>query len=269
MMVGGHRPARVGSVMRTSSASVNGNATTRPILAAMDAAGIDELPVVTDGGAFLGMVVRRVVERRLYDRGDADATADALAEPPLARAAPDERIEDAVDAMLSSDLDVMPVVSSGGQLDGLLVLADLKHVPGLVEAVAEDRRQRALDGEAGATKLIVACSLASALLGVVLFAMWVSGPAYGLPRWVAWIDGTVAALALIGAGTAFAHEMISVPVWAISGIGLCFAASIAHAWNRGAWSTWVQFALAVAFLSMATLIGSRWPRRRQAALRTA
>ena len=257
-------------MMRTSSASVSEDATPRPILAAMDAAGIDELPVVSDGGAFKGMVARRVVERRLYDRGEADATADTIAEAPVARAAPGETIEDAVDAMLASDLDVMPVVSSGGQLEGLLVLADLEHIPGLVEAVAADRRQRVVDAEAGAAKLIVACSLVSALLGVVLFAMWVMGPAYGLPRWVAWIDGIAAALALIGAGTAFAHEMISVPLWAVSGIGLCFAASIAHAWNRGAWSTWVQFALAVAFLSMATIIGLRWPsRRRQAMLRTA
>ena len=264
-MEGGHRPTRVANAMRGSSVSVDEDATPRPILAAMDHAGVDELPVVTDAGAFRGMVERRAVERRLYDRDDVDATAAAIAEEAVTRATSEEPIERAVDAMLAADLAVLPVVSTGGQLDGLLVREDLKEFPGLLEAVGEDRRLRALAAEAGPSKLILGCSLASVVLGLALFALWIQGPANGLPRWVAWVDGVAAALAFVGAVTAFSREMISIPVWAIAGIGLCFSAATGHAWSDGAGSTWVQFALGVVFLLMAGIAGSRWPRRRRQA----
>ena len=136
-MEGDLRSTRVASAMRASSVSVAEDATPRPILGAMDHAGLDELPVVTDAGVFKGMVERRAVERRIYDRGDVDATAAAIAEEAVARATPEEPIERAVDAMLEADLDVMPVVSANGgdrdgQLEGLLVREDLKEVPGLL-----------------------------------------------------------------------------------------------------------------------------------------
>ena len=274
-MEGGVRPTRVASAMRASSVSVDEDATPRLILAAMDHAGVDELPVVTDGGVFRGMVERHTVARRIYDRGDVDATAAAIAEEAVARATPEEPIERAVDAMLEADLDVMPVVSANGgdrdgQLEGLLVREDLKEVPGLLEVVGEDRRQRALAAEAGPSRVVLACSLASVVLGLVLFAMWIQGPANGLPRWVAWVDGFAAALAFVGAVTAFSREMISIPVWAIAGLGLCFSAATAHAWSDGAGSTWVQAGLGIVFLVMAGTAGIRWPRRHpQAALRTA
>ena len=260
--------------MRASSVSVDEDATLRPILGAMDHAGLDELPVVTDAGVFRGMVERRAVERRIYDRGDVDATAAAIAEEAVARATPEEPIERAVDAMLEADLDVMPVVSANGdrdgQLEGLLVREDLKEVPGLLEVVGEDRRLRALVAEAGPSKVVLACSLASVVLGLVLFAMWIQGPANGLPRWVAWVDGFAAALAFVGAVTAFSREMISIPVWAIAGLGLCFSAATAHAWSDGAGSTWVQAAFGIVLLLMAGIAGIRWPRRRRHAyLRTA
>jgi CBS-domain-containing membrane protein len=253
--------------MRDSSVSVNENAAPRLILAAMDASGLDELPIVTDGGAFRGMVERRAVERRLYDRGDAETTAAAISEaPPVATAAPEDAIEDAVDAMLAADLDVMPVVAKGGQLAGLLVREDLHNVPGLLEVVGEDRRQREVAAEAGPSKVILACSLASVALGLVLFALWVQGPPNGMPAWVGWIYALTAALAFTGAVTAFGREMLSVPLWAIAGVGLIFSSGIAHAWSDGPWSTWVQLASGVAFLAMAAIIGSRWPRRRHSAL---
>jgi CBS-domain-containing membrane protein len=255
--------------MRASSVSVDEDATPRPILAAMDHTGVDELPVVTVAGAFKGMVERRAVERRFYDRGELDAKAGAIAEDAVARATPEEPIERAVDTMLEGDLQVMPVVSTGGALEGLLVREDLKEVPGLLETVAEDRRLRALAAEAGPSKLILACSLGSVVLGLVLFAMWIQGPANGLPGWVAWVDGIVAALAFIGAVTAFSREMLSVPIWAIAGLGLCFGAATAHAWSDGAAATWVQLVFGALFLLMAAVVGVRWPRRRRAAVRTA
>jgi hypothetical protein len=46
----------------------------------------------------------------------------------------------------------------------------------------------------------MACALVSALLGVALFALWVEGTAYGLPRWVTWVDALAARCAFIGAG---------------------------------------------------------------------
>jgi hypothetical protein len=249
--------------MRDSSVSVNESATPRLILATMDASGLHELPIVSDGGAFKGMLERRAVERQLYDREDMDATAATLAEaPPVATAAPEDAIEDAVDAMLAADLDVMPVVSKGGQLAGLLVRADLHNVPGLLEVAGDNRRQRELVAEEGPSRVVLACSLASVALGLVLFVLWVQGPSNGLPRWVGWLDAVAAALAFVAAVTAFGREMLSVPLWAIAGVGLCFSASIAYAFNEGAWSTWVQLLFGIAFLAMAAIIGSRWPRRR-------
>jgi CBS domain-containing protein len=259
--------------MRASSVSVDEDATPRSILAAMDHAGVDELPVVTDAGTFRGMVERRAVERRLYDHGEEDAPAAAIAEEAVARARSDEPLERAVDAMLAADLEVMPVLSrdelGGNELEGLLVRADLKEVPGLLDVVREERRQRELAAEAVPSKVILACSLAAVVLGLALFAMWIQGPANGLPRWVAWVDGIAAALAFIGALTAFSREMFSVPLWAIAGVGLCFSAATAHAWHDGAGATWVQLAIGIVFLLMAGTLGIRWPRRRRAALTTA
>jgi CBS domain-containing protein len=270
-MAGDPRPTRAGDAMRDSSVSVNENATPRLILAAMDASGLDELPIVTDGGAFRGMVERRAAERALYDRDreDANTTAGAISEaPPVASAAPEDAIEDAVDAMLAADLDVMPVVAKGGQLAGLLVREDLHNVPGLLEVVGEDRRQREAAAEEGPSKVVLACSLASVALGLVLFALWVQGPPNGVPGWVGWIYALTSALAFTGAVTAFAREMLSVPLWAIAGVGLIFSSGMAHAWSDGPWSTWVQLAFGVAFLAMAAIIGSRWPRRPHSAIET-
>jgi CBS-domain-containing membrane protein len=254
--------------MRASSVAVDENATPRPILATMDSTGLDELPVVAAGEVFIGMVERRAVERHLYDRGVVDATAAMIAEAPVASAASEDVIEDAVDGMLAANLDVMPVVSKGGHLDGLLVREDLGNVPGLVEVVGENRRQREIAAEAGPSKVILACSLASVALGLLLFAMWIQGPSYGLPRWVAWIDGIAAALAFVAAVAAFSREMFSVPLWAIAGVGLVFSSSLAYASHDGAWATWIQLAFGVAFLAMAAIIGVRWPRRRRAAVET-
>ena len=55
--------------------------------------------------------------------------------------------------------------------------------------------------------------------------------------------------------------MISIPLWGIAGIGLMFMAGVAHAWNDGAWSTWVQLLPAVACLAMAVVLGAALPRR--------
>jgi hypothetical protein len=234
----------------------------------MESTGLDELPVVASGELFKGMVDRRAVERRLYDRGEEDATAAMMAEAPMASAASEDAIEDAVDAMLAADLDVMPVVSKGGHLDGLLVREDLRNVRGLLEVAGENQRQREIAAEAGPSRVILTCSLASVALGLVLFAIWIQGPSYGLPRWVAWIDGVAAALAFVAAVTAFSREMFSVPLWAITGVGLCFSASVAYAWHDGAWATWIQLAFGIAFLAMAAIIGVRLPRRRQATVET-
>jgi len=265
----GHRPARVGEAMRGSSVSVKEDATLRQMLASMEASGLDELPIVGDDGAFKGMVERRAVERNLYDQqGDADATAAMISEaPPVASAAPEDAIEDAVDTMLAADLDVLPVVSPGGQLAGLLVREDLHNVPGLLEVVGEGRREREVVAEAGPFRVTLICSLAATALGLVLFGFWVQGPPNGLPRWIGWVDAIAAALAFIGAVMAFGRENFSVPVWAIAGLGLCFAASIGYAFHDGAWSTWVQALFGLAFLAMAAFLGSRLPRRRHAAVR--
>jgi CBS domain-containing protein len=260
-----HRPVKVADAMRPSAASVNETAAPRGILAAMDQAGLDELPVVATDGAFRGMVDRRGVERRLYDRGGQPRAA-AIAAAPVARATREEPIEDAVSEMLAADLGVVPVVSARGQLEGLLVLEDVKHVTGLVEAVAENRRQRAIAAGAGVAKVGTACSLVSGGLGVALFALWVMGPVYGLPNWIGWVDAVAAALALIGAGAAFAREMISVPLWAISGVGLCFTALLAHAGHASPWWTGVHLVLGLVFLVMSFALGSAPPQRRYRAI---
>jgi hypothetical protein len=185
-----------------------------------------------------------------------------ISEQPVARATGDEPIEDAIDAMLAADLGVMPVVSSRGQLEGMLVLDDLERVSGLIEGVRETRSRRTSDAGAGAANVVMACAFVSAALGLALFALWVVGPSYGLPRWVAWVDGLAAVLALIGAFPGSVRELISIPLWAVSGIGLCFAAGVGHAWNDGRWSTWLQLAFAVVFFLMVAVTGTAVPSHR-------
>jgi CBS-domain-containing membrane protein len=254
------RPANVRDVMRSSS--VSESATPRQILAEMDRASVDELPVAGEGARFRAMVERRAVERRLYDRGDTEATAAMLGEEAVERARPDEPIEDALNRMLAADLGVLPVVSADGRLQGLLALADLERVPNLVEGVGESRRQRALADGAGVAKVNVACGLASAALGAVLFALWVGGYAYGLPRWVSWVYALAAALAVVGAAAASSREMISIPMWAVGGVGLCFTAGVGHSLGGGIWTTWVPLGLGLAFLVIASVSGTTLSRRR-------
>src|SRR6185295_4238329 len=88
-----HRPANVRDAMRSASVAINENATPRDVLAAMDRAGVDELPIVSDRGEFRAMVERRVVERNLYDRGDERVAAGTIAEEPIASTNPEEPIE--------------------------------------------------------------------------------------------------------------------------------------------------------------------------------
>src|SRR4029079_3909597 len=260
-----HRPANVRDAMRSASVAIDENATPRDVLAAMDRAGVDELPIVSDRGEFRAMVERRVVERNLCDRGDERVAAGTIAEEPIASTNPEEPIENAVHRMRAAELPTLPVVSRSGRLEGVLVLDDLRHVPDLVEAVDERRHQREAADQAGAAKVVMACGLVSALLGVALFALWGEGTADGLPRWVTYVGALAALLAFIGAVTASSREMISVPLWAITGVGLIFAASIGSAFHEGVWSTWVQLALAIPFLVMAAVLGFALPRRRPAA----
>jgi len=221
----------------------------------MDTAGVDELPVVGDDGVFRAMVERRAVQRHLYDRGEENATAAAMAEDAIARAQPGEPIDDAVGRMLAADLTVLPVVSAEGRLEGLLVLDDVKRVPDLVEAVGEGRREELAAAEGRATRVLTVCSLASAALGMVLLALWIEGPAYGLPRWVSWVDALAASLAFIAAVAVSSEEMFSVPLWAAAGLGLLFAAGLGHTWHHGPGSTWLQVALALGFFAMVVVVG--------------
>ena len=84
---------------------------------------------------------------------------------------------------------------------------------------------------------------------MVLFALWVNGPWYGLPTWLAWTDAVVVALAFVGAGTAGSRDLLSVPLWSGAGIGLLFAGMFAHTLNAGAGWTAAQFALGAIFPS--------------------
>jgi CBS domain-containing protein len=263
------RPVRVADAMRSSAFSVDENVPARNILAAMESAHVDELPVVAPDGLFRAMVDRRVVERQLYDRGDEDATAGTLLEnaDAVARTTPSASIDGAIDKMLAGGVEVMPVVSADDRLAGVLVLEDLRREPDLVEAVIERRRLGDIVAEAGVTKVMMICSLLSAGLGLFLFALWIEGPFYGLPRWVAWVDGLAAALAFVGALTGFAREMFAVPLWTVAGVGLCFAAAVGHAWRDNASATWLQFAVALVFFAMAAVIGGAFPRRRHTILR--
>jgi len=265
-----HRPDKVADAMRSPVFSVDENVPARNIIAAMESAHVDELPVVAPDGQFRAMVERRVVERELYDNGDEEATAGALVEDrdAVSRTTPGTPIESAINKMLADDIDVMPVVSTDDRLAGVLVLEDLRRVPDLVEPVIERRRLGDIAAQAGVTKVMMACSLLSVGLGLLLFALWIEGPFYGLPRWVAWVDGLAAALAFIGALTAFAREMFAVPLWSVAGVGLCFAAAVGHAWRDNAWATWLQVALALVFFAMAAVIGAAAPYRRQTTVRT-
>jgi len=255
------RPVKVADAMRPASASVNEDATPPRIFAAMDSEDVDELPVVAPDGVFRAMIARRTVERRVYDAGQEEARAATIGEDVVARTRPDAAIEGAIDMMLADDLSVMPVVGSEDRLAGVLVLDDLRRVPDLVESVIERRRLREVSEEAGVTKVMIGCSLLSAFLGLLLFALWIEGPVYGLPRWVAWVDGLAALLAFIGALSAGSREMFAVPLWTIAGVGLCFAAGVGHVWRDGGWATWVQLALALTFFLMAVVIGYAPPRR--------
>jgi CBS domain-containing protein len=257
-----HRPVRVKEAMRAAFVSVEEGATPRRVLAGMDRAGIDELPVVGADGAFLSMVERRAVERHLYDRGEEDVAAATIAEDAIGRASPDESIDAAVNRMRASELNVLPVVSARGRLEGVLVLDDLRRVPDLVEKVDYDRHEHEVAAEAGVSRVMAGCSLAAAAMGVVLLALWIQGPVWGLPRWVAWVDALAGALAFIGAAAATSRGLISIPMWAAAGVGLCFTASVAHSWKDGAWTTLVQLVLGVAFLLMAFVLGATLPRRR-------
>ena len=258
------RPVRVADAMRSSSVSVNEDTTVRHVLAQMVQVGLDELPVTGDDGALRAMVARRTAERCLYDRHDELETAAGLGEAAVARAAPEDTIEDALDRMLAADLGVLPVVSSQGRLEGLLVFGDLRRVPNLIEGVEEARRQRELAAGAGVAKAATACALISAVVGLFLAVLWIQGPTYGLPRWVSWVDALAAALAFIAAGAVSSREMISIPLWGIAGAGLMFMAGVAHAWSDGPWATWVQLLPAVAFLLMALLLVGALPRRHPA-----
>jgi CBS domain-containing protein len=250
--------------MRASFVSVDETATPRRILAGMERIGVDELPVVGQDGAFRAMVERRAVQRHLYDRGEEDATAAAMAEEAIARAMPGEPIDDAVGRMLAADLSVLPVVSAEGRLEGLLVLDDVKRVPDLVETIGEGRREELAAAEASATRVLTVCSLASAALGMVLLTLWIEGPAYGLPQWVSWVDALAASLAFIAAVAVSSEEMFSVPLWAAAGLGLLFAAGLGHSWHHGPGSTWLQVALAFGFFAMVVVVGSAAPRHRRA-----
>src|SRR6185436_845520 len=238
-----HRPVNVRDAMRSASVAIDENATPRDVLAAMDRAGVDELPIVSDRGEFRAMVERRVVERNLYDRGDEGVAAGTIAEEPVAVTHPEEPIEHAVNRMRAAELPTLPVVSRDGRLAGVLVLDDLRRVPDLVEAVDASRHEREEEAAADANRVVTACGLASAVLGVALFALWVEGPVYGLPRWVAWADGLAALLAFVGALTAASREMISIPIWAIAGVGLIFAASFGFSLHESAWASWVQLVI--------------------------
>jgi len=261
-----HRPATVRDAMRASFVSVEEAASPRRILAGMDRAGVDELPVVADDGGFRAMVERRAVERHLYDRGEEDGTAAMMAEEAIAHAAPGEPIDDAIARMLAAELTVLPVVSVEGRLEGLLVLKDVRRVPDLVETVDVHQREHAEAVAAGATRMLTACSLVSAALGMVLLALWIEGPGYGLPVWVSWVDALAAVLAFVAAVAVSSGEMFSVPLWAVAGVGLCFAAGLGHNRHDGAWTTWVQLALALAFFAMTFVIGSAVPQRRRVRL---
>jgi CBS domain-containing protein len=255
------RPVKVADAMRPASASVNDDATPPRIFATMDSEGVDELPVVASDGVFRAMIARRTVERRVYDAGQAEDRAATIGEDVVARTRPDAPIDGAIDKMLDEDLSVMPVVGADDRLAGVLVLDDLRRVPDLVESVIERRRLREVTEEAGVTRVTIACSLLSAFVGLLLFALWIEGPFYGLPRWVAWVDGLAALLAFVGAVSASSREMFAVPLWTIAGVGLCFAAGVGHVWRDGGAATWLQIALALTFFLMAGAIGFAPPRR--------
>ena len=224
----------------------------------MEQTGLDELPVAADDGTLSAVVERRAVERCLYGRHDETETAAAMGEAAVARAAPDEAIEDALDRMLTADLGSLPVVSSQGRLEGLLVYDNLRRVPNLVERVEDASRQRALAAGAGAANRH---RVRSGLGGGGCLpdrALELQGPVYGLPLWVSWVDALAALLAFIAAGAVSSREIISIPLWAAASVGLAFAAGVAHAWTDGAWWTWVQLLPAVAFLLMAIFLGPRF-----------
>ena len=170
------------------------------------------------------MVERRAVERHLYDRGEEDGTAAMMAEEAIAHAAPGEPIDDAIARMLAADLTVLPVVSAEGRLEGLLVLKDVRRVPDLVETVDVHQREHAEAAEAGATRVLTACSLVSAALGMVLLALWIEGPGYGLPVGCRGSMGSPRSSRSSPRWPCHRGEMFSVPLWAVAGVGLCFAA---------------------------------------------
>jgi hypothetical protein len=142
-------------------------------------------------------------------------------------------------------------------------------VPRLLEAVSDARRQRALAAGAGTARMTLLCGLVSAGLALVLFAMWVEGPTYGLPAWVSWANAVAALLASIGAVAAPASNLISIPLWSIAGVGLISTAGIAHGFNEGPAATWLQAGFGVVFLLLVLVLGLAIPRRHHERLRLA
>lgn len=255
------RPVKVADAMRSSTVSIGEGVTLPNVLEAMESSHLAELPAVAPDGLFRGMVERRAVERLLYDRGQEAATAGEVAEDPLVQTSPEASIDTAIDKMLADELATIPVLSADDRLVGVLVLDDLRGVPDLVEEVIERRRLHETAAQAGVTKVMIGCSLASAALGLFLFALWIDGPYYGLPRWLSWVDGVAALLAFIGAVSASSREMFAVPLWSVAGLGLCFAAALGHAWRDNASATWLQLGVAVTFFAMAAVVGAPVPRR--------
>jgi hypothetical protein len=145
-----HRPANVRDAMRVR---VRGGRTkTRrrvTFLAAMDRAGVDELPIVSDRGEFRAMVERRVGrEENLYDRGDERGRAGRSRRSRSPARTPRSRSRTPSPDARAAERRRFRSFRAAAAWKACWLLDDVRHVPDLVEAV-DERSQREAADEAG------------------------------------------------------------------------------------------------------------------------
>ena len=245
--------------MRASFVSVEETATPRRILAGMDRAGVDELPVVGDDGVFAhGRAARGPASSVRPRRRERDGRRDGRGGD-RARAA-GRPIDDAIARMLAADL---PFFWSCRPRGGSRVCSCSTTSNGC--RICRDRRRRSARARGrrrgGRPQVLTLCSLARRRWG------WSCSRSdrrarLGLPVWVSWVDALAALLAFIAAVAVSSEEMFSVPLWAAAGLGLLFAAGVGTAGTTGP-ATWVQLVLALGFFAMAVVVGSAMPRQRR------
>jgi hypothetical protein len=88
----------------------------------------------------------------------------------------------------------------------------------------------------------------AALLGVVLVVAWAFGWAGGASRWLVWTNLGAAVVVFAGLGPASIDDAQGFGTWPFVGLALFAAWMFGLAVGATTWLTWLNFAVACAFL---------------------